>query len=228
MAIRSIRATSSRQAEMFSKGSGKTPDVPVAPPAEALNSGGTVSPMPRGAAVPSIISADLKITGNLTSSGDIQVDGAVEGDISSRTLTVGEDAHIDGSIVAESVRVCGQVSGEVRATSDPGQDREGQGRHRPSKPLDRGRRLHRRQRPTAGAGVAGRRSERLGDQIHAERPAATGRSGRRRRQQALRRLSRQALRRQALLRHGTAKKTPGSTARAGRSLRRRLSAGRLG
>lgn len=102
---------------MFSKGSGKTPDVPVAPPAEALNSGGTVSPMPRGAAVPSIISADLKITGNLTSSGDIQVDGAVEGDISSRTLTVGEDAHIDGSIVAESVRVCGQVSGEVRATS---------------------------------------------------------------------------------------------------------------
>jgi len=102
---------------MFSKGSGKTPDVPVAPPAESLNSGSNSSTMPKGVAVPSIISADLKITGNLTSSGDIQVDGAVEGDISSRTLTVGEDAHIDGSIVAESVRVCGQVSGEVRATS---------------------------------------------------------------------------------------------------------------
>ena len=103
---------------MFSKGSSKTPEVPVAPPAESLrgnssNSGG----VPKGAGVPSIISGDLKITGNLTSSGDIQVDGAVEGDISSRTLTVGEEAHVDGSIVAESVRVCGQVSGEVRATS---------------------------------------------------------------------------------------------------------------
>ena len=103
---------------MFSKGSGKTPDLPVAPPADSLSSSGSNSnPIPKAVAVPSIISADLKITGNLTSSGDIQVDGAVEGDISSRTLTVGEDAHIDGSIVAESVRVCGQVSGEVRATS---------------------------------------------------------------------------------------------------------------
>ena len=102
---------------MFSKGSGKTPDMPVAPPAESLSSGHNSSTIPKGIAVPSIISADLKITGNLTSSGDIQVDGAVEGDISSRTLTVGEEALIDGSIVAESVRVCGQVSGEVRATS---------------------------------------------------------------------------------------------------------------
>jgi cytoskeletal protein CcmA (bactofilin family) len=100
---------------MFSKGSGsKTPDVPTpsAAPVEPIRSS-----MPKGIAVPSIISADLKIVGNMTSSGDIQVDGTVEGDISSRTLTVGEEAHIDGSIVAESVRVCGHVSGEVKATA---------------------------------------------------------------------------------------------------------------
>src|SRR3546814_6313312 len=44
--------------------------------------------------VPSIISADLRITGNLKSDGDIQVDGHVEGDIDSATLTVGEGAHV--------------------------------------------------------------------------------------------------------------------------------------
>ena len=100
---------------MFSKGSSKTPEVPPVPSAEPPRGGGPSAQ--KGAAVPSIISSDLKITGNLTSSGDIQVDGMVEGDISSRTLTVGENAHIDGSIVAETVRVCGFVSGEVKATS---------------------------------------------------------------------------------------------------------------
>lgn len=69
------------------------------------------------AAVPSIISGDLKITGNLESSGDIQVDGVVKGDISSRTLTVGEEADVDGSISADSVRVCGHVKGEIKSTS---------------------------------------------------------------------------------------------------------------
>ena len=67
--------------------------------------------------VPSIISADMKVVGNLHSNGDIQIDGTVEGDIKSRTLTVGENAHIIGSISAESVNVCGRVTGQVSATS---------------------------------------------------------------------------------------------------------------
>src|SRR3546814_20241801 len=64
---------------------------------------------------PSIISADLRITGNLKSDGDIQVDGHVEGDIDSATLTVGEGAHVKGHISCESVRVCGTVDGAVKA-----------------------------------------------------------------------------------------------------------------
>lgn len=68
-------------------------------------------------AVPSIISSDLKITGNLESTGDIQVDGTVNGDISSRTLTIGEAAHVQGSVLSDSVRVCGRVSGEIKSTS---------------------------------------------------------------------------------------------------------------
>lgn len=96
---------------MFSKGN--KPHGPAANPPEPLRGSEVVKNSP----VPSIISNDLKITGNLSSSGDIQIDGFVEGDVASRTLTIGEDARVDGSIVAESVRICGMICGEVKATS---------------------------------------------------------------------------------------------------------------
>ncbi len=67
--------------------------------------------------VSSIISADMKVVGNLHSEGDIQIDGTVEGDIKSHTVTVGETAHVIGSINAESVNVCGKVTGQVSAAS---------------------------------------------------------------------------------------------------------------
>ncbi len=67
--------------------------------------------------VPSIISADLKIVGDLNSGGDLQIDGAVEGDITSRALTIGESAVVHGLLVAETVRIYGSVIGEVRANS---------------------------------------------------------------------------------------------------------------
>ncbi|MEE8533942.1 MAG: polymer-forming cytoskeletal protein, partial [Alphaproteobacteria bacterium] len=63
---------------------------------------------------PSVISADLKLIGNVHSAGDVQVDGTIEGDINSRSLTVGEGARIDGSITADHVRICGSVSGQVQ------------------------------------------------------------------------------------------------------------------
>jgi cytoskeletal protein CcmA (bactofilin family) len=67
------------------------------------------------ASVPSIISPDLRINGDMVCSGDIQIDGWVEGDIQSRNVTVGEGATVHGAIQAENVKICGIVNGQIRA-----------------------------------------------------------------------------------------------------------------
>ncbi|MCC7048078.1 MAG: polymer-forming cytoskeletal protein [Alphaproteobacteria bacterium] len=73
------------------------------------------TPGPKKAAAPSLISADLRISGDLVSTGDIHVEGIVEGDIRSAMLTIGEGAEVRGAIVAEAVRVCGAVFGQIQA-----------------------------------------------------------------------------------------------------------------
>ncbi len=72
---------------------------------------------PQGAAggVPSIISPDLEIVGDLKSDGEIQIDGTVKGDIKAHMLTVGDQGKVDGSTVAETVRISGTVNGRVQA-----------------------------------------------------------------------------------------------------------------
>lgn len=69
----------------------------------------------RQLAAPSIISADVVINGTLVSSGDIQIDGRVEGDVRSIGLVIGDEAEIRGEIYAEDVTVRGKVMGRIRA-----------------------------------------------------------------------------------------------------------------
>ncbi len=71
--------------------------------------------MTRSSAAPSIISADLTINGTLTSTGDVQIDGRVEGDVHSAGLVIGDKAFIHGDVVAEEVTVRGRVQGSIRA-----------------------------------------------------------------------------------------------------------------
>ena len=63
----------------------------------------------------SIISADLNVVGDLHSAGDIQIKGNVEGDIKSRTVTVDEGAHVQGSISADTIQISGSIEGRVEA-----------------------------------------------------------------------------------------------------------------
>jgi cytoskeletal protein CcmA (bactofilin family) len=99
-----------KEAAMFSKDTKPKSDSEISAPSSSA------PPQPISA-TPSIISADLRITGNLQSNGDIQIDGKIEGDIDSKSLTIGEDAEVNGTIVCERIRVCGQVSGEIKATA---------------------------------------------------------------------------------------------------------------
>ncbi|QFU08903.1 Polymer-forming cytoskeletal [Rhodobacteraceae bacterium THAF1] len=62
----------------------------------------------------SILSADLTVKGNLKTTGDIQIEGNVEGDIRAHLLTVGESAVIKGEVMADDVVVNGRVVGRVR------------------------------------------------------------------------------------------------------------------
>ncbi len=75
----------------------------------------TVSPpRPGDRLPPSIIGPDLIIHGNLTSRGQVQIDGEVEGDIRGTHIIVGEKARITGAIIADEVVVRGNVMGSIR------------------------------------------------------------------------------------------------------------------
>lgn len=69
---------------------------------------------PKAKPAPSILSSDLQVNGNMETSGDVQVEGRVDGDIRAHLLTVGEGATVKGEIVADDVIVNGRVIGRVR------------------------------------------------------------------------------------------------------------------
>jgi cytoskeletal protein CcmA (bactofilin family) len=101
---------------MFTKG--KTPEPP-APPQPAPKPPATQDLAPRRAPAarsgPSIISADVKITGRIVSQGELDINGQIDGDVRASALTVGETGAIKGEVVAESVVVRGMVEGRIRA-----------------------------------------------------------------------------------------------------------------
>jgi cytoskeletal protein CcmA (bactofilin family) len=94
--------------------SSKTKD-PVAPLPMAAAPAAAPGKRTTRATAPSIISADLVVTGTLVSNGDIQIDGVVEGDVRSIGLVIGEKAEIHGEILAEDITVRGRVIGRIRA-----------------------------------------------------------------------------------------------------------------
>ena len=94
--------------------SSKAKDAAPAP-APAMAAAVPAPKRARQLSAPSIISADLVVNGTLSSAGDIQVDGRVEGDVRSAGLVIGEKAEIRGEIYAEDVTVRGKVVGRINA-----------------------------------------------------------------------------------------------------------------
>ena len=65
--------------------------------------------------VPTIISSDMRITGNITSEGEVQVDGIVDGDVRGAKVSIGLSGHIAGAVSGERILVRGRVNGQIRA-----------------------------------------------------------------------------------------------------------------
>ena len=86
------------------------PDMP-----RASSSGSEYKPTaPKAKPPASVLSNDLHVVGNLKTTGDIQVEGTVEGDIRAHLLTIGESATIKGEVVADDVVINGRIVGRVR------------------------------------------------------------------------------------------------------------------
>ena len=66
---------------------------------------------------PSIISRGLTVTGDLVSDGEIQVDDRVQGDIQCASLVIGLTGEVMGEVRTASLRLHGQLTGQVHAKS---------------------------------------------------------------------------------------------------------------
>jgi len=74
-----------------------------------------VRPLHRQSNVPSIVSSEMTIHGDLQSSGDLQIEGTVVGEIEVGKLVIAEGGTVSGNIVAKDVRICGALNGSVRS-----------------------------------------------------------------------------------------------------------------
>lgn len=65
----------------------------------------------------SFIGREVTITGNIGGSGNLHIDGRIEGDVAAASLILGAEGSVRGNIVAESAQISGTVEGTVAAQS---------------------------------------------------------------------------------------------------------------
>lgn len=87
------------------RGRDNSPMIPPAPTSQGGNS-------KRG--MFSVLGPDVIVTGNVTATADLHIDGRVEGDVNCGALAQGADSQIFGSVTAESARLAGSIEGSVR------------------------------------------------------------------------------------------------------------------
>jgi cytoskeletal protein CcmA (bactofilin family) len=93
---------------MFNSGSrsrDERPAMPPAPPQQASN---------RGRSMFSVLGADVTISGNVTATADLHIDGRIEGDVHCGSLAQGAESQIFGNVTADTARLAGAVEGTVR------------------------------------------------------------------------------------------------------------------
>jgi cytoskeletal protein CcmA (bactofilin family) len=88
-------------------------------PAEPSPPVPTVKPSPTpaktGVIMASVISKALKITGELESTEDIQIDGQIEGDVRGVGVKIGQNAKVKGTVYGDEVELAGSIEGKIEA-----------------------------------------------------------------------------------------------------------------
>lgn len=101
-------------------GSRNTPRAPVAPRRFGFLSAGKSAGDPLQERIDCLIGQDTHITGDVTFSGGLRIDGQVLGDVTVSsidpgTLVIGEDGVIQGDVRVSHLIVYGQIRGTVHA-----------------------------------------------------------------------------------------------------------------
>ena len=65
--------------------------------------------------IPSIISEGSDFKGNIKTSGEIQIDGVLNGNVRAKQVVVGINGNVRGNVTANFLRICGKIEGEIRA-----------------------------------------------------------------------------------------------------------------
>ena len=68
-----------------------------------------------GAPVPSIISENARLKGDIISEGIVHIDGQIEGDISCEELVIGVKGMVVGSVTANNIQLYGVLNGKASA-----------------------------------------------------------------------------------------------------------------
>lgn len=61
----------------------------------------------------SVIGPDVVVTGNISATADLHIDGRVDGDVHCGNLVQGNDSRVNGAVHAESARLGGTIEGSV-------------------------------------------------------------------------------------------------------------------
>ena len=63
----------------------------------------------------SVLGSDVVITGNVSASVDLHVDGKIDGDLKCANLVQGEASEIKGAVIADTAKIAGLLDGSIEA-----------------------------------------------------------------------------------------------------------------
>jgi cytoskeletal protein CcmA (bactofilin family) len=93
----------------------KSDSKPAATPAAAEPA--PARSVDRVAEQPSVLGRGMQITGNIVSTGSVQIHGRVVGDIQAAQLIVCEGARVEGKVIAQDTVIQGTFNGNIHSTT---------------------------------------------------------------------------------------------------------------